>query len=99
MIEGCENCEHGWRRVDPDLYGERLFPMPEGASVAQAEEVYRNRAMYGPAVFPCRDCLPSQYDRWANGCFRAHHIASKCSLCVDALGESGARRFDMAGSR
>jgi hypothetical protein len=98
----CSNpeCRSGWVELDGTAYAEHQHPIPEGATPEQVQAVMDKRAYVaaGTTVRPCGDCRPGQLERWANGCFRRGHRASKCDLCLEALGEKAAEHHDRGGN-
>ena len=67
-----QGCDHGWVAVGPD-YINRHWPLPAPMKFDDDPEVYRKhlavieikRVSAEGAVYPCPDCCPVQYDRWA----------------------------------
>lgn len=96
MMTGCEadGCDFGWRNTPPE-YVEDLFPLPNppgqlltaeelAAYEARVATVWERRESFTGAVFPCPDCRPEAFRRWANGCWRPGHNAGECELCQEA---------------
>lgn len=98
ILEGCDSCEHGWRYATPEYVAE-LFPFPPNASEEQLAAVFERRELYPDHVFPCSECRPEVFARWANGCLRPGHRASKCERCKEAMGGRSAARHDRAAAR
>lgn len=86
------DCEDGVCPTTPE-YTTELFPYPPNATDEQRAEVDARRRLYPVFYFPCPKCRPAQFLRWQNGCFRPNHKAATCELCIEQLGEEGARRF------
>lgn len=87
MLPGCdaEGCDFGWRWVTND-YIEALFPLPNGdlfdpIVVEQTKVVLERRATFAGAVFPCPDCRPDEFRRWAAGCWAPAHRG--CEVCQE----------------
>lgn len=98
VLEGCASCDHGWRYVT-EAYVAELYPIPPNATEEQRLAVFERRELYAEHVFPCSECRPEAFARWANGCMRADHRAGKCELCTAELGGKGAARQDRAAGR
>lgn len=98
LFAGCSECDHGWRYVT-EAYLDARFPMPPNATAEQAAAVWALREIYREQVFPCSECRPGAFSRWANGCLRSDHRAADCELCNEELGEKAAKRQDRAAAR
>lgn len=92
---GCSACDHGWRYVGEEYLADR-WPITPGMTEAQIEAAYAKREAYREQVYPCPDCRPDAFRRWANGCFRGEHRATKCDLCRETMGEKAATSHDRA---
>lgn len=98
LMEGCSSCEHGWRYAT-DAYVDELIPLPpNGTEEAIAAVLRKREGLYGTFVFPCSECRPEAFRRWANGCFRADHRSSKCDLCLESMGQKAASAHDRAAA-
>lgn len=88
----CQRCGGTkWVQVQP-AYAERMFPMPadlpEDATPDQrrvhaivAADVERARHAAADSFYPCKDCAPTQFFRWAGGHLAANHDRSSCAEC------------------
>lgn len=87
----CDRCsDTGWCQVT-EHYVDRLAPWPslpepiteaEHAGHAQLmEDARRKRAAVANSSFPCPDCQPAMFDRWAAGHMHPDHDARTCPDC------------------
>lgn len=89
----CSNdrCHDGWVEVT-DAYAERTFPLPPPLALDATPEEQADHALRVEmatakqlaakgTVYPCRLCRPSQFYKWARGCFGPEHDAASCSDC------------------
>lgn len=105
MIRGCDRCDHGWRGVT-QAYVDRKAPMPGPLDAAMVDvegmaeahelliaEVTARRAALAGSVYPCKDCLPATFYRWAGGHFDLNHDTAGCPECQEIIGHRrGGRR-------
>lgn len=104
MIDGCDRCDHGYVRVQ-QAYVERKAPFPAPLSpelmaeegMAEAYEllvaqVVAKRAALANSYYPCRDCLPAAFYRWAGGHWEPNHDRTGCAECRELDGRRGAPR-------
>lgn len=104
MIPGCDRCEHGWVQVTP-AYVERKAPWPAPAAAELMSEpgmqeaydelvatVARKRASLAESYYPCRDCLPAAFYRWAQGHNDPNHDRANCPECRELDGRRGRGR-------
>lgn len=97
----CRRCEGtGWVQVQ-DAYAVHLYPDPTleqlaGLDDTAADEVVAQvqlqRAAAANSVYPCRDCNPPMFFRWAGGHFKLGHDYAKCDECIEVLGGRRAAR-------
>lgn len=97
----CTRCDGTkWVQVKP-AYALHLVPDPEPGLLAictpeQAAllhaEVEQRRAAARDSWYPCRDCNPGPFFRWAAGHWNKDHDVASCAECIDALGGSRAAR-------
>jgi hypothetical protein len=85
------SCDHGWVTV-PAGYAEHAHPYPPRPAVAPGDEalteweevcrfVDAKRATAAKAIFPCPDCRPAAYERWAGGHYLPDHDRTRCAEC------------------
>lgn len=97
----CTRCDGSrWVQVKP-AYALHLVPdpdpqllaicTPEQAAVVWAE-VDAQRGAARDSWYPCRDCNPRQFFRWAEGHWNKDHDVTNCAECIDALGGKRAAR-------
>jgi hypothetical protein len=99
----CSKC-HGHRWVDvlpsyavhmhPDPTLEQLAALGEEAQAELWADLGRKRRAAENSVYPCRQCAPALFFRWAGGHFGLHHNAAECDECIELLGKRAARRHD-----
>lgn len=87
-MKGCESCEFGWRAVSSN-YPVTHYPMPDLtglpddlAAAAQAE-VETRRAALTDSVYPCKQCQPHLFFRWAEGHLASKHDQDDCDECSE----------------
>lgn len=86
--DGCSSCENGFVLVN-EAYAERMVPplplMPAGTDPAVIEALERERgarlAAYANSVYPCKNCHPHLFARWAAGHLEPSHDSGECELC------------------
>lgn len=79
-------CDHGWRQVKP-AYAEHM--------VADITDEAERRHRYAAALntwYPCRNCRPVQFYRWAEGHWLVDHDVSSCEACIEIMGGKRAVR-------
>lgn len=95
----CTACVDGWVFVQ-DGYVDRLAPVPF-REAEQSDEVYAalvaaneaRRSALARTVYPCKDCRPTQFFRWAAGHFAGDHDRTACPDCRDGrVAGTGRRR-------
>lgn len=104
MIAGCARCEHGWVEVTA-AYVDRKAPWPaplaaelmseEGMQEAYAAlvaSVAQRRASLARSVYPCRECQPAAFYRWAQGHNDPNHDRMNCAECRELDGRRGKGR-------
>lgn len=95
MAPTCERCGGGGQIKVLDGYVERNAPWPAapalGCSLVEQEayellvaRVAERRAAYANSYYPCKDCNPKAFFRWAKGCYSDNHDRASCELCIDA---------------
>ncbi len=99
----CSKCHGGrWVPVLPS-YATHMHPDPtmeQLAVLTEAEqdtlwaELGAKRAAAENSVYPCRQCAPALFFRWAGGHFGLHHNTAECEECIELLGKRAARRHD-----
>jgi len=96
----CDKCEHGWRTVG-DGYVERvvhrptILDDPSSDPADRAIEMARYTVQINGArstVYPCKDCQPSAFYRWAEGHFESDHDRAGCSVCSEMEGSKRSGR-------
>lgn len=86
-------CEGGWKQVSA-AYAESIVPDPKPLPLdatsdeistheAHARSIPALRKAARDSYYPCRECQPELFLRWANGCFGPRHNARRCELCSD----------------
>lgn len=80
----------GWVQVTA-AYAEKLFPLPPAATLedadhaaafaALAEAVERRRRAAADSWYPCRECEPSLFYRWAGRHLDSKHDRAGCAEC------------------
>lgn len=87
-MRGCDRCEFGWRTVS-DSYPERLVPTPDLsglppdlAAVAR-RDIEARRASLAGSVYPCKECQPTLFYRWAGGHLASKHDRGDCEECQE----------------
>ena len=94
---GCDKCDNGWRDVS-ETYVVKTYPMPERGSMTEAEhtEAVRQcemkRASARATVYPCKECQPALFYRWAGGHLHADHERGSCDECSDRSTSRGRSR-------
>lgn len=81
---GACDCDGGWRWVKRP-YAEHLAATTDGSEPA-AHVI----AALLNTVYPCRNCRPDAFYRWANQHWSPDHDVAACQDCADAHG--GRRR-------
>lgn len=87
-FQGCERCEFGWRHVGAE-YAERLFPEPDvsnldpTAAAQRVAVVGAQRAGVLNSVYPCKNCRPADFFRWAEGHYASDHDRGACGECAE----------------
>lgn len=96
-MKGCQRCDAGWVEVTQS-YVDRIAPIPElqlGADPdvheAIVAEVMTRRASLANTVYPCRDCQPAAFYRWAGGHLERNHDRAKCDECSELDARSSSR--------
>lgn len=86
-MSGCGRCLNGWLEVGAEyaekIAGAILIPLdatPDQLATVTAERD-RRRAAALNSVYPCRDCNPKAFYRWATGHYGPEHNAAGCSEC------------------
>ncbi len=99
----CSKCHgHRWVPVQPgyalhmhpDPTIEQLAVLDEAGQAKLWAEVASKRAAAENSVYPCRQCAPQLFFRWAGGHFAMGHLAVECDECTELLGRKAARRHD-----
>lgn len=104
MIEGCDRCERGWVRVT-QAYVDRKAPYPAPLSpeimsepgMAEAYDalvasVESRRRALAESYYPCKECRPEAFYRWAQGHNEPNHDRTSCPECRELDGRRGAPR-------
>lgn len=101
--ERCDQCAGtGWVQVKA-AYAVHLFPDPthaqlagltEGEAQAVNDATAERRRFALDSVYPCRECAPAMFFRWAGGHFKMGHDPGSCTECIEVTGHRrpGARR-------
>lgn len=88
----CQRCSGTkWVQVQP-AYAERMFPppadLPEGATdeqlrvhAAVVADADRCRRAAADSFYPCKDCAPTLFFRWAGGHLAIDHDRASCAEC------------------
>lgn len=76
-------------------YVERQLPSGDGVVIAPAIE-RSLRAAFGNTWYPCKNCQPSLFFRWAGDHLNPLHNAKACDVCCAELGR---RSPTMGGQR
>lgn len=95
----CETCGGGGWVLVQEGYVDRLAPVPDRA-IDLTDDVYdalvaanaARRAALARTVYPCKECRPAQFFRWAAGHFAGDHDRTACDECRDGRVTSGRRR-------
>jgi hypothetical protein len=80
--------------MHPDPTLEQLAALGEEAQAELWADLGRKRRAAENSVYPCRQCAPALFFRWAGGHFGLHHNAAECDECIELLGKRAARRHD-----
>lgn len=80
----CERCDHGWITVGPGYPAWRWpdpaeWPAdPETAEVV-AQQLTWKRRLAAQDIYPCRNCRPELFARWAGGHLASGHRCGECA--------------------
>lgn len=94
-VATCGRCGGNGQLRVLDGYVDRLAPWPEAPGLGctplehDAHEllvarVAERRAAYADTWYPCKDCNPKAFFRWARGCYTDGHDRASCDLCIEA---------------
>jgi hypothetical protein len=95
-MNACD-CEHGWRWVAPE-YAEHLAAKAIIGTAVPSRAVV---AALANSVYPCRECQPATFDRWAAGHFAKGHEMDDCPECAAVRGgrhRGGSKRTKPTGN-
>lgn len=103
MIEGCDRCDRGWVQVTA-AYVERKAPWPaplaaelmsepgmEEAHAALTAHVANKRRALAESYYPCKECQPAAFYRWAQGHNEPNHDRHSCPECCELDGRRAGR--------
>jgi len=99
----CSKC-HGarWVQVQP-AYAVQHHPDPTAEQLAATDEegqaqlwaqVMSSRRAAENSYYPCRQCAPGLFFRWAGGHLAMNHSTADCDECIELMGKRAARRHD-----
>jgi hypothetical protein len=87
--EPCTACTRGWRRVSEQWAMQQAeVVLDDGTKAYDAERL----AAYRACVYPCKDCKPNLFYRWAGKHFDPEHDPSNCTECIGRAAKGAARR-------
>lgn len=89
---------HGAKLV-PNPTPEQLAPFSDTERGLLLEHFARLQASLDESVYPCRECNPPAFYRWARGCLAPDHDPATCERCTAAMGRAGAHRASQARGR